>query len=226
VALPNVKLDIASGQCRSQDDVYDMTLSSSITIDSGVVGVNGLDTGVLVASSLYNVFLISDPVTLLPVAGLLSLSLTPIMPFGYSALRLIGYMATDSGVHFLKGYMSGNNNAKIWTYDAPQASPVTAGASATYAPVVLTGLVPAIDNLPVMIQTDYTANAAADVLGLQGANSTGDAVKIIAPVAGATAHTVNNSQVLSQLLIGIPNINYKVSAGAVAVNVCGYNLYI
>ena len=49
---------------------------------------------------------------------------------------------------------------------------------------------------------------------------------IVAPVAGSSAHTTTMSQVLAQPVVitsvSSPVINYKVSAGAVAVDVAGY----
>lgn len=226
---PNTKVDVGTGVCRDSSDVYDMYLTSAVVIDTGVVGLNGIDQSVLVASKVYYVLLVSDPVSGLPTGAMVSLSATaPLMPFGYSAFRVIGYMVTDSSVHFLKCYNSGNQNARIFTYDSPQATSVTAGTSATYAAINLSTLVPSnADNLPVLFRANWTANAAADTFNMNGGNATGDEWSLIAPVAGATAHTVANGQVLAQLVAGVPTSQYKVSAvGGVAINVVGFNYYL
>jgi hypothetical protein len=176
------------------------------------------------------VFAVADPVSGNTTGAMISLAAAatgPLMPFGYSIFRHIGYAVTDSSVHFLLFWQSGNNNARIFTYDAYQATSVTAGTSATYAAIDLSALVPAISNLPVTFEINWTANAAADVFAMQGVNQTGDAWTVIAPVAGATAHTVAFGQVDSQLLAGVAKVNYKVSAvGGVAVNVARFNFYI
>lgn len=225
---PNTKLDVAAGQCRDASNVYDMVLSSAVTINAANNGLNGLDTGSLAASKIYAVYLISDPVSGNASGAMLSLDQSsPLMPFGYSAYRKIGYCTTDGSSHIVLGYWSGNNNARQFTYDSPIATSVTAGTSATYAAITLTALVPSVDQSPVRFKIDWTANAAADVFNMQGANSTGDAWTVIAPVAGATAHTVAFGQVLSQLVSSVPKVNYKVSAvGGVAINVAGYDFYI
>lgn len=234
----NTTLSISSGQCKDSTNIIDIVIGSAplngptttapVTLNAAVNGANGLDTGSLAASTLYAVYAIGDsryynaPATLLSLAS----NATPTMPFGYDSYRLIGYAKTDGSVHFLPAYISGSGNTRIFTYDAPEVSPVTSGTQTSYTGIALTNLVPPVANTPVFIQSDYTANAAADILNFQGFSSTGDAVTIIAPVAGATAHTITVSQVLAQLNSAAPSIKYKVSAGSVAVNVTGFVFYI
>lgn len=224
---PNTLLDIAIGQCRDSTNVFDMVAGSSIVINAATNGKNGLDTGSFAASKVYAVHLISDPVSGNATAGMISLSSTaPTMPNGYSAFRVIGYAVSDGSVHFLKGYWTaGNATLRQFTFDAFLATSVTAGTSATYAAIDLSAKVPAIDQLPVRFEIDWTANAAADVFAMQGGNGTGDQFILKAPVAGATAHTNGYPQILSQLVATVPTVNYKVSAvGGVAINVAGYQV--
>lgn len=237
---PNTKLDISAGICRDSNNSVDMGVGSSnpnadgnyvaapLVIDATTTGANALDTGSLAASTLYAVYLISDSRGYQNTAGILTLASNsaPQMPFGYDTVRLICYWPTDASSHFLAAYQSGSGNDRMFTYDAPQATAVTAGNSATYAGVALTALVAPVANTPVMVQTNWTANAAADSMSLQGYNSTGDAVTIVAPIAGATAHTWNISQVLAQLNTAAPSIKYKVSAGTVAINVAAYSFSV
>jgi hypothetical protein len=139
---------------------------------------------------------------------------------------LIGYVTTDSSAHFLLGYWTaGNSSTRSFTFDAPIIC-LSGGNSATYAGVALTTFVPAIANTPVSIYSNWTANAAADIEALQGYLSTGDAITIVAPVAGATAHTTSTNTVLAQLNSGAPSIKYKVSAGTVSLYVAGYTFFI
>lgn len=225
---PNTKLDVAAGQCRDSTDSIDMVFSSAITINAAVNGYNGLDTGSLGASHVYAVYGIADSAGFNPVGCMLSLASnsSPLLPFGYDSYRLIGYAVTDSSSHFLLAYVSGNNNYRMFIYDVPIATAVTAGNSATYAAVTLTNFVPNVQNTPVLIETNWTANAAADTLALQPFGASGDTVKYIAPVAGATAHTLVREYVQARLDSGAPKINYKVSAGTVAINVAGFEFFI
>ncbi len=68
----------------------------------------------------------------------------------------------------------------------------------------------------------FAANAAGDTAKLQGYNSTGDAITLIAPVATGVANTTENVFVLAQLNTAAPSIKYKVSAGTLSLYVNGY----
>lgn len=227
---PNTKVNLASGQARDVNDVMDINLLTAVVIDTAVIGdINGLDQGVLLASRLYAVYVIGDSTNKHQPAGLISLSANsvPLMPFGYDSYRKVGYAVTDSSVHFLKAYISGNNNARRFTYDSPIATSVTAGTSATYAAIDLSNMVPAVDQTPVTFRANWTANAAADTFNMQGGNGTGDQWSLISQVAGATAHTIGFGVVLSQLVTAVPTSNYKVSAvGGVAINVAAFEFFI
>lgn len=220
-------LGMAAGQARNSSNVNDIVLSSAVVINAATNGLNGLDTGSLANATLYSIYVVGDSSGNNDSGAVVSTSATgPLMPVGYDMYRLIGYARTDGSAHFLAGYWSGSRNQRLFVYDVPIATAVTAGASATYAAVTLTTFVPAIANVPVLIESNWTANAAADTLAYQPFNGVGDQVKYIAPVAGATAHTIVRDYVQAQLDSGAPKINYKVSAAAVAVNVAGYQYSI
>lgn len=69
----------------------------SVTINSAVVGVNGLDTGVLAASTWYCKYIIWNGST---TAGLISLSFTaPTLPVGYTHFARAGSTFTDATVN-------------------------------------------------------------------------------------------------------------------------------
>lgn len=234
---PNTVLTIGSGVALDSTDTFQMINNGTISINAATNGLNGLDTGSLGASKVYAVLLVSDPITLQPIGGMISLSATaPLMPFSYSAFKLVGYITTDASSHFLLGYWTAGegNCRRLFMYDAPQATAVTAGTSTTYANVDLTKFVPLLStgNRPVWIATNYSPNAAADTLKMQPGNATGDAVTITAAVAAGTAHVTTNSLLLAQTVaistVPSPTINYKVSSGsdAVAINVAGYEWFV
>lgn len=244
---PNTVLDLSAGICRDSTNTYDLNIGNfngqtntsatanvSTTINCAVTGLNGLDTGTLGASKMYYVYVVADPVSGNPTGAVVSLavpSVGPIMPFGYSAFRHVGYAATNSSSHFLLFYQSGNNNARRLTYDAPQATAITAGAATSYTAIDLSALIPTIPvNQVVQIAFNYNANAAGDTLKLQPVNGTGDAVTVTAGTAGGTAHSTGNVEVIAQIVAAgtKPEINYKVSSGSdsVAIDVAGFNFYI
>src|ERR1700753_2083293 len=74
---PTTKVDVSAGGCRDSTNTFDMVLNSSITIDTGKIGLNGIDSGSLAASSTYAVYLISDPINGFQTGGLISLASNP-----------------------------------------------------------------------------------------------------------------------------------------------------
>lgn len=240
---PNTILDISAGIMRDASNTYDMNLGNfngqtniSATenvvtkLNAAVVGFNGIDTGALAASKVYHVYVISDPVSGNPTGTLLSLAASaigPLMPFGYSAYRHIGYAVTDSSSDFLLSYNAGNNNARIFMYDAPISVGTTATESA-YTVIDLTKFVPLVNNIPVYLNASINGTAG-DTLSLQPGNATGAAVVIVAAV---------NSQALQQQVLVLaqnkvistvlsPTINYKNSGtDTIAILVDGFQYYI
>lgn len=220
----NTTLTIAAGQCRDATNVYDIDLNAPVTINMADVGANGIDTGAIGASAVYYIYVISDSRGFSPVAGLASLSSNPVMPFGYDVKRIIGYQMTSAGSVFLPGYWYGNRNERMWNYDAPQATAVTAGNATSYTAVALTTLVPAIENLPVVIAYAFTPASAGNDLNLTPGNATGNAVTINGQVSAVIIS--GNAEVMAKVTSAVPEIDYKVGNGsdAVALNVAGYRI--
>lgn len=228
---PNSQIDMTTGQVRDSNDNVDIVLSTAITIDATKTGLNGLDTGTLGASKVYSIYAISDSSSKHIPGYILTLqsNSAPLMPFGYDSYRLVGYWATSSLSHFILGYMGGSSNGRSFTYDAAQATAVTAGNATSYTAVDLSAIVPTPAtgvNIPVSIGFAYTPNAASDTFKMQPANATGDAVTITGQVASVVFS--GNTTVLAQLKSAKPEINYKVSSGsdAVAINVAGFSFSI
>jgi hypothetical protein len=228
---PNTKLDMTIGQVRDSNDLLDIVIATAYTINAAVNGYNGLDTGALGVSKMYDIYAIADSSGFRQTGYILTLNsnTAPLMPFGYDSYRKIGFWMSDASSHFLLGYTTGNSNGRSFTYDAPQATAITAGAATTYTAVDLTALVPlpvAGVNIPVSLAFAFTPNAAGDTLKLQPANAAGDAVTITGQVT--TVVVSDNVSVLAQLLSAKPQIKYKVSAGtdAVALNVAGFSFSI
>ena len=241
---PNTILDLAAGQFRDITNTYDMNIgnfngevnqsaaANVVTlINSAVVGFNGIDTGAIAVSKLYYVYAISDPVRGNPSGAVISLALPsvgPVMPFGYSAYRHVGFVRTDGSKNFLLSYSAGNNNARLFMYDAPITVGSTA-SSATYAAINLSNLVPLVNNLPVILNVSITPGTAGDTVSLQPGNATGASVVVTGPVISqlytnqvlVLAQNTTISAVLS------PTINYKNSGtDTVAITVSGFWYFI
>lgn len=224
---PNTKLDVAIGTCVDSTGTFQIALTAPVVINAANTGLNGIDTGTFAASTMYNVFLIADPVTLQPSGCMISAAAIPLLPFGYSAYALIGHAATDASIHFLPGYWSaGNGRNRLFMYDAPQATAITAGNATTYTAVDLTALVPLVDNLPVWVYSAFTPGAASRTLSMQPVGGTGAAVTITGQVTSVVVST--NNLMFAKIATAKPEIAYKVAnAGdAVAIDVLGYEFLL
>lgn len=233
---PNTLLDVDVGTCIDSTETFQIEMLSPAVINIANNGLNGLDSGTIAANKVYAVYAVADPVTQSPTGCMLSLNyasgngLAPLLPFGYSAYALLGFVAIDASSHILKGYWTNSNtNNRLFMFDAPQATAVTAGSSTTYANVDLTKFVPLFNNLPVWIASSYTPSAASQVLDLQPGNATGNAIAITGQVTSVVV--TSNSLLLAQNVVissvNSPTINYKLtSGGAVAINVAGYFFYV
>lgn len=225
---PLTKLDISAGSCLDSTSTFQITTASSITINSAYVGLNGLDTGTLAASSVYAIYLVFDPVTNNTPGAMMSLSVSsPLLPLGYSAFRLIGFATTDSSSNFLKGYWSaGNSASRSFTYDAPQATSITAGSAIAYTAVSLATLVPNVAAQQVSMNVSLVPSVAGQTLKLQPTGGVGDAVVVTGQVA--TVAVTANLSVLAFQSASLPKVSYVVSAaGAVAaLSVAGYSFIL
>ncbi len=221
---PDEIIDIAVGSIMDSTGVYQIDVDSVLSPDITDSGLNGLDTGTVAASTVYAVHLVADPVTQNAVGAMFSLSSTaPLMPFGYSAFALIGYVVTDGTSDILVGsWTAGNDTQRTFYYDAPIATAVTAGAETSYTAVSLAAFVPAIQDVPVIVNYAFTPAAASRTLKMTPGNGVGDFVTITGQVASVVVS--DNTVVLSKVTSGVPEIDYKVSNGdsPVAINVAGY----
>ena len=233
---PNTKIDISAGLARDQTNTYDinlgnylganpgLTADTSTTLNATIVGAGGIDTGSLGASSVYYVYVIlKNTYEASVIISLTGPATGPTMPYNYLTYRHIGYVVTDSSSHFLVGYWQGTRNSRMFMYDAPIATAITAGSDTSYTDIALTAFVPAVQNTPVWIYSALTPAAASRQLFMQPVNGTGNAVIITGQVTSVVVSS--NSLVLARLESSLPKIAYKVSAGggdAVAINVAGF----
>ncbi len=231
---PNTKLDISAGTARDINNVMDITLGASNANLEGITTTAPLtlNAAIVGASKVYAVYAIADSRYYNATASLLSLasSSTPTMPFGYDSYRIIGYAVTDSSSHFLLMQITGTGNTRLYRYDAPIATAITAGNATSYTAVNLLAFVPNVNNLPVALNFAFTPGAASRTLKFQPGNAVGDAITITGQVTSVVVS--DQVTVLAQptviSTVSTPTINYKVanSGDAVAVNVAGFTFFV
>lgn len=219
---------VQTGRARNSTNENDIILETAVTLNNLNNGLNGLDTGTVAASTLYSLYLVGDSTNTNDAGVVMSLSASaPLLPVGYDMYRKIGYLRTDGTSDFLLGYWSGSGRERIFMYDAPIATAITAGASTTDAAVSLATFVPAVAGLPVYMFYDLTPAAASRILTLKPYGAVGAPFTVTSQVTAV--HMTGIALVQAQLLVGVPNLEYIWSAGggdAVALNVAGYQYTI
>lgn len=241
-------LAIAPGQARDSLDNIDMPVGypnyvgsvrpaitllncpSPLIIDTAVVGPNGLDSGVLAASSKYLVYLIGDSRNFNPVAGLMSLysNQYPLLPSGYDSYRLLGGVGTTAGTIFDVVANFRNYIYQKSSFIQPSVSVLAGGNSIAFAPVALTAGVPTTTDTFVIAYLDvvFTPAAAGHVVQIRptGSTATSGLVTIVGQAAGVAQTSCVS--VMTDVSGGQPSIDYKVSAAgdSVSMLVRGYSV--
>lgn len=223
---PNTKIDVASGQCRDSSNVYDMVSDASVTINFAVNGANGLDTGSIGASKWYYIYLISDPVSGNDTAALASLSSTPLMPFGYSAYRHIGWARSDGSSHLLLMNNAGNNNARQLYWDT-SIQVLNNGSASTLTAIDVSSAVPPVNFTPLYLGVEFTPATAGDYVGLAPFGSTATALPFLSGVVAAQPQK-GQLKVISKLDTATPKVLYinSAAAGNTDVFVNGFDYFI
>lgn len=220
----NTTLSVASGLARTINDNMDINLGdffgakTSTVLNTGFVGLNGIDTGILAASKVYAVYLIADQAGYNASGLLLSLntSNTPVMPIGqfpsgYNVIRRIGWAVTDSSVHFSAMTTSGSANTVIYTLDTPLLV-LNAGTSATQAVVGLGAAVPAVAGIPVMLSGDFLSDAASKTAKISTSGGTIANTRFVLNSQVAAVHLMQDFLIPATLISGVPSVDYIISA--------------
>lgn len=231
----NTSLTINTGVTIDSTDTYQMIVNNPITINALTNGLNGLDIGTLAAGKVYAVYVISSPISPGLIGGIISLSFeTPSLPVGYENSRLIGFIttATNSATFLLGTWTGGFSNYRIFTYDTPLATSVTAGNATTFTNVNLIASVPyqvlvGTSRAMALIQTSYVGATAGNTLELQQVGSSGYQALITCQVATVPVTTTSPILVYSVNITSVlsPAIAYKVTnaSDSVAISVIGYS---
>lgn len=194
----------------------------TVTINTAVTGAAGLDVGAMANNTFYAVYAIGDSYGANGGSALISANLTsPSLPVGYDMYFRIGYIKSSGAAAILPFRQDGCGLDRWMWYDAPIATSVTAGASATFAVVDASAGLP--DAIPTMVNwyCTFTPTAAADKLVLVPGTST--ATLGYASASGSVAAVANTLQLICPTDAPLTDaIDYKVTGSAVAISVAAY----
>ena len=239
-------LAISPGQARDSSNMMDLPVGyqnvfgetvpailpvdyrQPLIVNGLVVGANGIDQGVLAASSQYAVWLIGDSSQNNPVAGLLSLAsnANPVLPAGYDAVRLIGFCATDGSIDFVYATSKPQLLSRALSYYLSPAVSVLSGGTATSFTAVDCDTAVNTDGLPNVILhllVTYVPAAAGNTAQFRPTGSS--ATANLPTLTGAVAN-VAQTQYLT-IIAGVGStkceFDYKVTASdSLTVLVVGF----
>jgi hypothetical protein len=237
--LTTTTISVAAGLCRDSTNVNDISVglplpveatqtgvepvadgTGAVTIDTTVSGAGGLDTGTIAASTFYAVYAIGDSYSGNPGSALISADLeTPLLPVGYNMFFRIGYVKTDGSSHFLAFRQVGAGLDRWMWYDAPIATGVTNGSSATYASVDCSAGLPAATPTMVNFYCVFSPTGTNDKLVLVPGTST--ATLGYATLSGTGAAVTGNLVCPTDAPL-TDAIDYKVTGSATAISVAAY----
>jgi hypothetical protein len=211
----NTTLTVTAYQVRDSSNSVDLEMSSSATLNTAVVGLNGIDAGTLDASTMYAIYAIgaSSKLYASGVTATLASNTAPTLPYGYDAYYLLGYALTDGSTHFLPCKHVGQKSERAQYWDVP-ISVKSSGTDNSFTAIDMSGAMPAIANSTAILTAEFTAATADDSFAFRpkGSSSTNGTNIFYGIVAS------KKSSQWFEIPVGIASakaqIDYKVSAGS------------
>ena len=239
--LTGTTMTVSAGRCSNSTNLNDITVglplnvaatqtgtlpvaagTGAVTINTAANGAAGLDTGVMANNTFYAVYAIGDSYGVEPGSAIISANLvSPLLPAGYDMSFRIGFIKSSGAAAILPFRQNGSGLDRWMWYDAPIATSVTAGASATYAPVDATAGLPTETPTMVNWYCAFTPTAADDTLVLAPGTST--STLGYATLSGSVAAVVVTGNLVCPTDAPVTDaIDYKVTGSAVAISVQAY----
>jgi hypothetical protein len=172
--VSTTQITISAGAARESGNVNDIILTAPLSVYTNIQGAGGIDQGAVVASTLYNLYLVGDSFKNNATTAVLSANGTAptATPGGYDMYRLIARgIRVDGSSHILPFVRTGSGVTRIHKYNTPIAV-LSGGTSATFADVNAAAYVPG--NATIHLLGALTPNAAADkvMLRVNGSSAT------------------------------------------------------
>lgn len=239
--LTGTTMSVSAGRCGNSTNVNDISVglplnvaatqtgelpvaagTGAVTINTAGNGAAGLDTGAMANNTFYAVYAIGDSFGNNPGSALISANLTsPLLPAGYDMSFRIGFIKSSGAAAILEFRQDGCGLDRWMWYDAPIATDVTAGSSATYAPVSCVASLPTATPTMVNFYCAFTPTAGDDTLVLVPGTST--STLGYATLSGSVAAVVKTGNLICPTDSPVTDaIDYKVTGSAVAISVSAY----
>lgn len=239
--LTATTMSVSAGRCSNSSNVNDISVglplnvaatqtgtepvaagTGAVTINTAANGAGGLDTGSMANDTFYAVYAIGDSYGIEPGSAIISANLvSPLLPAGYDMSFRIGFIKSSGAAAILPFRQDGSGLDRWMWYDAPIATDITSGSSATYAPVSCVASLPVATPTMVNFYCAFTPTAADDTLVLVPGTST--STLGYATLSGSVAGVVVTGNLICPTDSPVTNaIDYKVTGSATAISVSAY----
>jgi hypothetical protein len=203
-------LTVSPGLARDASSAFDMVYPSLQTLSISSVGVNGLDTGAVAASSIYYVYSIADSSSKYSPAFVMSLvSDNPVMPSGYDLYRRIGQIATDGSKHIILFEQMGTSNERVYYY-LNGVTALSNGAATSKTSVDISASIPKLNFIEINFQARYSGSSGY--------------AHVYASNSSTTTYTFSDGTYRSFNIISDSNgtVYYDVDSTGLTLTVMGY----
>jgi len=232
-------MTVSAGRCSNSSNVNDIAVglplnvaatqtgelpvdagTGSVTINTAANGVAGLDTGSMANNTFYAVYAIGDSYGNNPGSACISADLvSPLLPAGYDMSFRIGYIKSNGSAQILPFRQDGCGLDRWMWYDAPIATGITSGSSATYASVDCSASLPDATSKMVNFYCVFTPTGTNDKLVLAPGTST--STLGYATLSGTGAAVTGNLVCPTDSPV-TDAVDYKVTGSATAISVAAY----
>jgi|ERR1017187_758227 hypothetical protein len=230
---PNTGLVIFYGRTLDSNFTYQLTMPSAtaLFIDSSIIGIGGLDKGPLLANKIYGVYVAWDPIgSNEPSAFISSSYYHPTIQFGYDAVKLVGYVATDASKNFrpAKWNRYGSASYRNFIY-TPSVAVLQNGTASTETKIDLISYIPNIEGQIVNLELSFTSSTPGNSLTVYSDMGSFD---LYAQAASIPNTSLTNLVVTKQVLLtGVisPVISYSVTNAATdsaSIYCNGYDFFL
>lgn len=211
--LNTLVLGVDPGAARDSLNLNDIISPTNLTINMDRVGINGLDSGSLIANKYYAVFVIGDSTKNNPTASIISLSSgNPILPVGYDIFRRIGWAATSPSVNNVRLSQYGDGTYRRYISDDPLQTLITNGTATSFGTGIINmGLFnfPAIET-ELLFNVTYTPALPGNLLEFGILGGSQPAVRF---GCGVAATQVGVLTVPTIIINSVVFTRYRVAAG-------------
>jgi hypothetical protein len=230
---PDTELLVFYGRTLDSSYTYQLSMvtAAGMIVNLSVIGIGGLDKAPLEANKVYGVYVAWDTIGAKEPAAFISSSYYhPTFPYGYNAVKLIGYAATDENMNFRSAEWTkyGASGYRNMMY-TPAVAVLENGTESSETTIDLISYIPNIGGMIANLQLSFTSTTPGNCLTIYSGSGE---FKLYAQVANIPVNSMTNLIVTQQVVLDdivSPIIGYSVTdsnTDSASIYCNGYDFFI